>query len=533
MGDCAIIEEERMLPMRDGIRLQTFLFRREGMIFGPVLLQRSPYPVNRETDFHAARWMAERGFISVLQYCRGTGGSEGNWQPNDQERPDGIDTLTWLNDQPWVESIGIYGGSYMALTGWAVMDAVPAKVKGMYLMVYGTDRFTSAWQDGLFRQDVLTGWAMQNAGQPVHADYLTSCLYRPQVRVDRDLWGVDLPWYRDWITHPDREDAYWQSGFWKLLREMPEKVHIPIVIEEGWFDHHLGSALAGYQHIPKDRCLLRIGPWNHCRGWALSGIPEQKLEDQLTLILHFFQTLLVEDQETPTGVELYLCGGHEWLRLSGLPLCRETKTLYLHAGDQGTVLTFTLPEPGQIAYDYDPDQPVMTCGAESCLCTWDQVGSKRQPAPGNRADVITFLSERLQTPMTICGAIEVDLYAQTDVEDTAFVVKLSMVDHAGEAWNVRIGATTIAKRIDHRNGVSHLKIRTWDIAWQLPAGSRIRLDVTSSDFPQYCVHPNVGGCWSEQTETRIAHQIIHTGGSYPSAVHLPLLTQEKETCRPQ
>ena len=107
------------------------------------------------------------------------------------------------------------------------------------------------------------------------------------------------------------------------------------------------------------------------------------------------------------------------------------------------------------------------------------------------------------------------------------VVKLSEVNQAGEAWNIRIGATTLAHRIDTEDGVSHLRIRTWDIAWQFPAGSRIRLDVTSSDFPQYSVHPNVAGCWSEQTETRAAHQTIHTGGTTPSAVHLPLWRQER------
>ena len=522
-----MIEQEWMLPMRDGVRLHTFLFRQESREKGPVLLQRSPYPFNRETDFAAARWMAERGFISVLQYCRGTGGSEGDWQPNDQERPDGIDTLQWLSDQPWVESIGIYGGSYMALTGWAVMDAVPEKVKGMYLMVYGTDRFASAWQDGLFRQDVLTGWAMQNAGQPVHADYLASCLYRPQVRVDRDLWGVDLPWYRDWITHPDRENAYWQSGFWRLLREMPEKVRIPVVIEEGWFDHHLGSALVGYHHMPKEQCLLRIGPWNHCRGWALGGIPEQQLEDQLTVISRFFRTILLEHQEASTGVELYLCGANEWHHLKEMPGQDETKTLYLNASIDKITLTDAIPESGSVSYDYDPAHPVMTCGAESCLCTWEQVGSKKQPAPGSRPDVISFLSDPIPEALTICGGIEVELYIQTNVEDTAFVVKLSEVNQAGDAWNLRVGATTLAHRIDTENGISHLRIRTWDIAWQFPTGSRIRLDVTSSDFPQYNVHPNVPGCWAEQTETRIAHQTIHTGGRNPSAVHLPLFIQEK------
>lgn len=79
----------------------------------------------------------------------------------------------------------------------------------MMLTVYGTDRFTSAYEKGLFRHDVLTGWAMANAGRPIDADYLESCRYRPHAEVDTALWGGRLPWYQDWIHAANREDPYW------------------------------------------------------------------------------------------------------------------------------------------------------------------------------------------------------------------------------------------------------------------------------------------------------------------------------------
>ena len=142
-------------------------------------------------------------------------------------------------------------------------DALPPQVKSMYLGVYGTDRHTSAYQDGLFRQDILTAWAQENAGVPIASNMMDSYRYRPQLHVDEALWGVSLPWYRDWISHTDRSDPYWSQGFWKMLKDIPGKVNIPVFIREGWYDHHLGSALVTYQDLSpqaKAHSILQIGP---------------------------------------------------------------------------------------------------------------------------------------------------------------------------------------------------------------------------------------------------------------------------------
>ena len=213
--------EELMLPMQDGVRLYTEIFKPEGLAQFPVLIQRSCYPNQQPLYEINGVELTRRGYGYVVQTCRGTGKSEGHWEPNVNERPDGRDTLQWLNDQPWAESIGYFGASYLALTGWAIADIVPPKVKGMMLTVYGTDRFKSAYEKGLFRHDVLTGWAMQNAGHPVTADYLESCRFRPHDKVDEALWGGNLDWYQDWIHATRRTDAYWQQGWWKLLADVP------------------------------------------------------------------------------------------------------------------------------------------------------------------------------------------------------------------------------------------------------------------------------------------------------------------------
>lgn len=117
------------------------------------------------------------------------------------------------------------------------------------LTVYGTDRFKSAYEKGLFRHDVLTGWAMQNAGHPVTADYLESCRFRPHDKVDEALWGGTLDWYQDWIHATRRTDAYWQQGWWKLLADVPGNTKVPVYIIDAWYDHHFGSAINTYASL--------------------------------------------------------------------------------------------------------------------------------------------------------------------------------------------------------------------------------------------------------------------------------------------
>ena len=129
--------EERMLSMPDGVRLKTYIFHmgqdnlRGGDRAWPVILQRSPYFHAMDSyRVHGAE-LAKRGFVYIVQCCRGTGESEGAWEPNINERQDGLYTVNWLAEQKWVKNIGYWGDSYLALTGWCMADAVPEKVKGM------------------------------------------------------------------------------------------------------------------------------------------------------------------------------------------------------------------------------------------------------------------------------------------------------------------------------------------------------------------------------------------------------------------
>ncbi len=524
-------ESVEMVPMSDGVRLKTYIFRQKDISCAPTLLVRTCYPNNQAGDFLKARNFAAHGFFSVIQYCRGTEGSEGVWEPNVHERPDGIDTVNWLADQLWVESIGYYGASYLALTGWAMMDSLPDKVKGMYLSVYGTNRYVSAFNDGLFRQDVLTSWAMENAGVPVNADYIESCRFKPQVQVDEALWGVKLPWYEQMICSPDGTDDYWNTGFWSVLREQPSRVKIPIVFEEGWYDHHLGSALSGYRTMSGEgleKCLLLIGPWNHGK-YSVVNAHECKNggSNQITDIYNFFTTLLKEGKTPRSGVSLYVIGEDRWINEKQWPKVKDIKHLYLNMADK--TLGKDRPETdSQRSFVYDPEDPVTSYGTESCLRSWTANGSLKQPEPDYREDVVSFISQPVTEDIAIMGKINVDLYVSSDAEDTAFSVKVMEVLENGEAYNIRSGITTLAYRGHSKERQTYtpgeivkVNIDTWDIGWTVKKGSRIRIDISSSDFPQYSAHSNYPGVWALQEKTKKAIQTIYSGKEYPSAVNLP------------
>lgn len=531
---------EWMLPMSDGVKLRTIIqfpgkpldstaAKKEQF---PLVLQRSCYPHTEKLLEIHAREYSKRGFIYVYQWCRGTGGSEGEWVPNINDRQDGLDTLEYLSAQPYTDCIGYWGDSYLAFTGWCMADAVPEKVKTMYLGVYGCDRHTSAYKDGLFRQDILTSWAMGNAGVPVHAPLLESCAYRPQIEVDEKMWGVRLDWYRDWITNTDRDSAYWSGGFWKELKEIPGKVKIPVFIREGWYDHHLGSAIVTYESLSekaKEHSIIQIGPWNHGYNPAVTSQPLEHLEDdKVASPLNWFTLILKEKKLPDKAAHTYVIGADTWKTWDTLPVQVEKKQEWFL--QDGNSLGKTPEEQAEVRFTYDPENPVPSHGAESLFATQEGVGSIHQPQPGYRDDVVTFLSEPVQEDTEIEGKIRVRLFVKSDAEDTAFSAKLMEVFENRECVNIRGSITTLA----YRNGNPHrgtytpgeivkICIEMWDVSWMIRKGSRLRLDISSSDFPQYSAHSNYAGIWSEQAETKKAEQTILMGGQYPSEVILPVV----------
>ena len=532
-------QEEYFIPSSDGVRLETWLYfplHSEGPV--STIAVRSCYPNQEELLVKKAEAFNRRGFGFAIQWCRGTHRSEGDWVPNVHEREDGLAFMDFLQQDARILNVGYWGDSYLAMTGWCMADAVPSKVKAMCLNVYGCFRHVSAYQDGLFRQDILTSWAMENAGKMVNADYLESAAFRPQVEVDEKMWGIRLDWYRDWITHTDADDPYWEEGFWGMMKEIPSKIRIPLYIREGWYDHHLGSALCSWNALAektKAMSILEIGPWNHYSNVCIEHQTTKSLRNNsISGPALWFDGILRKGMEPAEEIRLYEVGGDTFEKYQEYPVpVKESRVFYLRAGSDPINHKLTSAEGAEqssVSYVYDPNDPVISHGAESTLHSIQENGSLLQAEVTARGDVISFVSDSLQESLHVNGQISVHLFVSSDARDTAFTAKLMEVFEDGSAYNVRGTITTLA----YRNGASHrgtyrpgeivrITLNMWDIDWLFQKGSRLRLDISSSDFPQYAVHTNHEGIWSLQKDTIIAHQTIYTGGDTPSDVILPLV----------
>ena len=560
-------ETTYMVPMRDGISLETFVYMpktdkntetgTDVVKKWPVILQRTCYPFWDKSMKVHGEMIAKRGYVFIYQYCRGQHGSEGEWKPNIYERNDGIDTIDWICCQPWAGRIGVWGRSYGALIGWAMADAVEGKVASMFLGVYGTDRFASAYQKGSFRHDVLTSWTMENAGYPIKADYLESCKYHPQANVDEAMWGGRIDWYRDYILNQNIMDDYWQGGWWKELREIPAKVHIPLYVISGWYDHHHGSSMLTWKRLnpeAKAHSWLEVTGLDHIGFKCLEDRKtDNDIKDEIKKMFKWFKLTLVEGklpEKKATFYEINTDSWHEFDDIDAADIGKQSYFLNVktqnsdnHAAKENvaennqensnvtesikTLLSVKPQNSASISYIYDPENPVMTHGAESLLHTRNEVGSLKQPDPDYRDDVLSFVSEPLEKDISIFGKVKVKLWVKSDCEDTAFTAKLIEVRPDGTAYNIRSSITTIAADVKDDNYIPNtpvqVEIDMWEIFYHIKAGCRLRLDISSSDFPQYSIHSNFKGKWALQEKTKKAHQTILCGNENASEVILPIL----------
>jgi len=542
---------EEMVEGGDGFKLLTRIYLPEGEGPWPVVVTRTPYVYMGRGDTNAAgREWAKRGIGYIQQDCRGKGGSEGFFSPNIHERADGIALYRWLDKQPWCGEVGIFGTSYTALTGWIVADSLPDRVKGMYLSHYGVDRHISCYRAGLFRQDIMSGWAIDNAeediqkpvrtpGQPVGENYYDFYRFMPQVEADVAVLGQRLDYYRDWITHTDYNDPYWNTGVWGDLKRIPYQVNIPVTIVAGQFDHHEEGTILGYERLApeiKAKSRLILGSWNHSFIVTPTHVPTDNAKqfDITSDQFDWFYNLLQKKQEPKGEIRVYAIEEDRWFNVDEWPIKpdRELK-LYLSSEKKADayVLSDEKPGKGVLSYDYDPKNPVIAAGGETIFTTTGRRGCNLQPKVGERADVLFFESEPLDHDITIAGQVILHLNVSTDVDDTSFAFTLCEVTPQGDAYNMRTSITTLGYRNDllgdrqaYKPGKRvEAEIVALPIVWTVKAGNSLRIDVKSSNFPEYAIHSNFSGVWAEQASTRIAHQNVFAGGRNGSYITLPVL----------
>jgi uncharacterized protein len=553
------IQQSVKVKMRDGVLLSADIYRPVSDEKFPVLLERTPY--NRTNEAAMANAFASHGYIVVLQDTRGRYESGGDFYPFRDESSDGYDTVEWAAQLDRSNGkVGMFGGSYVGATQMLAAMAVPPHLVAIFPYVTASEYYDGwTYQNGALMQWFTSSWTSGLA-----VDTLRRQTERSQSPKD---WVKDLPldrysilkppqpsqlapYFSDWLTH-ERDDAFWQR--WRVSDHYGEMTVLGLHAG-GWHDLFLKGSIKNFTGLQKEARTaaartgqrLIIGPWAHAPTSSEGKIGDvvfgkSAVVDLTAIALKWFDYSLKginNEYSNSAPVRLFIMGDNVWRDEQEFPLARTRYTkYYLHStahanGISGDgELTQTLPAvERKDEFDYDPMNPVPTIGGRLCCGPALPPGPADQRPNESRTDVLVFSTSPLDKDVEATGFITVELYASTSAIDTDFTALLVDVDPNGYARFLTDGIV----RARYRNGtakatevvpgqVYKYTIDLWATGNVFKAGHRIRLYVSSSNFPRFNRNLNLGEPIANSSRAKVVHQSIYHGGKYPSALVLPIV----------
>lgn len=556
------IERYQPVKMRDGVTLYADLYRPAAEGRYPALVVRTPYGVQRDGVHPVMTRFAQNGYVVVMQDTRGRYESEGRWDPFRHEAEDGKDTVEWAARQPWSNGkVGLQGGSYLGHVQWAAASQQPQGLVAMFPAVASTNIYAN-WitHGGAFRLSFNYGWGVvrmpnrimlpqywhTEAYTPEELKYEQILYHLPLGEGDLRSAGYQVPHYRAWVEH-ESYDQYWKAI---SDEERFDKITVPAQNFGGWFDIFLAGTLNGYTGMrarggsekARRETKLIVGPWGHGAARKVGDVEfgDVAYLDMFERELRWFNHYLKgEDnginREAP--VRIYYMGANKWKDEQDWPIPgTEYRPLHLASGGNANSLRgdgrleWARPGEGRDQYTYDPTQPVPTVGGNNCCGTPTLAGPRDQRPVERRSDVLVYTSPILDQPLAIAGPVKMKLHASTDGPDTDWMVKLVDVHPNGFAMNVAEGIL----RARFRKGLDKPELlkpgQTYEFEIDMAGtanvfqpGHRIRVDITSSSFPQFDRNLNTGEPLAKAAKPRVARQTVHHGGSRPSHILLPVV----------
>jgi putative CocE/NonD family hydrolase len=563
-----MVERGVAMKTRDGATLRADIYRPAAEGKYPVLLQRTPYNKDNTADF--GRKAASRGYIVVVQDVRGRYTSEGEWYVFKHEMEDGYDTVEWAAALPGSNGkVGMFGGSYVGATQMLAAITRPPHLAGICPVLTASNYhenwtyqggafeqwFNESWTSGL-AQDTLNRTIKQETNALVGSTVLPLNQY-PIFNIHTPRDGADLthalaPYFIDWLAHPLYDD-YWKQ--W-AIDENYQNIQVPALTITAWYDIFQGGSLRNYMGL-KDhagnnaaragqRLLVAIG--GHAGGGRKIGAVDFGPavatfdEDDVTLAWYDYLFLGKENEfaDASKPVRIFVMGKNEWRDEKAWPLERaESKKYFLHSsgnansvvGD-GSLSVATLRSDGADSYVYDPANPVPTTGGPLC-CDREHitVGPQNQLPVELRKDVLVYSTPPLEQDVEVTGPITLDLFASTSAADTDFTGKLVDVAPDGTAINLTEGilrarfreSTKGAPKPVKPGEVYEYKIDLWSTSNVFLKGHKIRLEVSSSNFPRFDRNLNTGkDAATDSTMVKATNTIFHDQ-QHPSALILPVV----------
>ncbi len=548
------------VPMRDGVRLATDVYRPDVARRVPAILVRTPYGKPRQLIPYY-RAFVDRGYAVVIQDVRGRYGSEGVFDPPRQEVADGGDTLDWIARQPWSnQRVGMLGGSYLGIAQWKAALSGNSHLKAIFPVVAGCDEYRDRFysRGGAFKLGQRLVWMSENVRarefrRPEMAKFIW---HLPLRSSDRTATGRTVGFFQSAINHP-AYDAYWRG---LSTAEQIERVRVPVFIAGGWFDNFVESDLEAFQAL---RALGRpvramIGPWAHSMAYEFPGVglgagakvPLRRWQ------LEWFDRY-VRDGAPPNAVppgaplRIFVMGINQWRDEQEWPLARARVThFYLAsngransaAGDGVLRLTPSASFGAPDSFIYDPRSPVPTTGGAIC-CNHEILppGPLDQRAVERRSDVLVYSTSPLHDDVEVTGPVRAVLWVSTTAPDTDFTVKLVDVYPDGTAriltdgiQRLRYRESLAASSPVEPGKVYRITVEAGVTSNVFLKGHRIRVEIASSNFPRFDRNPNTGAFVADEKQTRKAAQTVFHDHARPSHVLLQLVTStELEGGRPE
>ncbi len=546
------IELDLKVPMRDGVLLSADVYRPLSVERVPAVLCRTIYDNQEPRYVEWAYRFAQAGYAAVIQDCRGRYDSEGVWTPYLCEIEDGFDTQQWLGAKPWCDGqIGTFGISYLGFTQILPAPLRSPHTKALVPIANQEDNYGLIYCDGgaLQLQTAMHfGWIGGRTCQTQSWQLVDRARLYARLPLLSALDVIDRPIYRTFLQHPTF-DEYWKSY---TLKGKYEQVQAPALFITGWYDnlvHEVFKTFRGWRHeagteAARAQTKLLVGPWTH----TLIGSAEHfgdvdfgpgAAVDLPALHLRWYDQRLKGidtgiDQEGP--VRLFVMGANTWRTEQEWPLARTRYTrYYLHSRGRANslfgdgVLSPTPPddEPADIFW-YDPRDPVPTLGGQSLLLE-DSGPRDRRPVE-RRDDVLVYTTPPLAEDVEVTGPVSVTLYAESSAPDTDFTATLVDVHPNGKAIHLCEGIVRARFRdsLEHPapiepGQVYEYTLSLWETSNRFLAGHRIRLEVSSSNFPRFSRNLNTGEDQATSTRMEVAQQTVLHTGRFPSFVLLPII----------
>ncbi len=567
------------IEVRDGTLLRADVYRPDDKEKYPAILTRTPYHRQMVYDFSFLPVLDAvlAGYAIVIENQRGTFDSGGKHGLGDIsltfEGADGYDTVEWIASQPWCDgNVGTAGGSYMGMNQWITARENPPHLKAMTPWISGSGGTEPSRNNGIVNLGVALNWiikmAVEIAGwqeqQGKDVSRIRKLLEQAVASPEQvynflplkavphfNFEGIEEVWTSRILNTSQDTPEYFEKN-----RTPYEKVTVPCFHVSGWYDFYPSGTFGHFQNmrekggseLARRSQHILMGPWLHLGpsfGGDTSalgfGISASMRGSQLgEYNIAFFNKYLRGMEVSLPSVRYFVMGKNVWRNADDWPLPQtKWQRFFLHSKGHANSSAgdglLSRDEPGSELPDtfiYNPHFPVPTTGCRGHLQLVRYAPSPQEQSPiERRDDVLCYTTPELREDVEVTGPLKLHLFAATSARDTDFTAKLVDVYPDGRAYNVtcdgiiraRYRKSLFEPEFVTPGEVNEYVINLEAVSQLFRKGHSIRIDVSSSSFPEYDRNMNTGNDVGEDAQGIPAMQSIYHQSAYPSYIDLPVI----------